>query len=138
MVSADHSSSCTGKDGSTCNGGNPAGYVIEAAGHVYYHAGDTNVFGDMQIISELYEPEYAFLPIGGHFTMGPREAAYALAKFLKSVKYVIPMHFGTFPLLKGTPEKLQEEFDVFKVKYDREDLKILDPFELKESAQELA
>jgi L-ascorbate metabolism protein UlaG (beta-lactamase superfamily) len=71
-----------------------------------YHAGDTNVFGDMAIIRELYAPEIVMLPIGDHFTMGPREAAYA-CKLLKP-KTVIPMHFGTFPVLSGTPADLQK------------------------------
>ncbi len=71
-----------------------------------YHAGDTNVFGDMQIIRELYAPDIAMLPIGDHYTMSPREAAYA-CKLLKP-KTVIPMHFGTFPLLTGRPGDLQK------------------------------
>ena len=71
-----------------------------------YHAGDTNVFGDMQIIRELYTPDIAMLPVGGHFTMGPREAAYA-CKLLQP-KMVIPMHFGTFPVLTGKPSDLQK------------------------------
>jgi len=63
------------------------------------------VFGDMQIIHEVYAPEIALLPIGGHFTMGPQEAAYA-CKLLRP-KTVIPMHFGTFPMLTGTPAELK-------------------------------
>jgi L-ascorbate metabolism protein UlaG (beta-lactamase superfamily) len=81
--------------------------VLELPGGVkIYHAGDTGVFGDMAIIRELYSPEIACLPIGDHFTMGPREAAYA-CKLLKP-KYVIPMHFGTFPMLVGRPSELKE------------------------------
>lgn len=137
MVSADHSSGCFDPEGTVCYGGSAAGFVIEAAGTKIYHAGDTNVFTDMDIISELYEPEYALIPVGGHFTMGPREAAYALARFLKSVKYVIPMHFGTFPLLKGTPEQTQEHFENFKAKFHRDDLKFLDPFNYKDSLTDL-
>jgi L-ascorbate metabolism protein UlaG (beta-lactamase superfamily) len=137
MVSADHSSGCMTPDGSMCEGGSAAGFVIEAGGKTIYHAGDTNVFGDMEIISELYEPEYALLPVGGHFTMGPREAAFAVAKFLKSVKNVIPMHFGTFPLLKGTPEQTREHFEVFKIKYGRDDVDIMDPYLFMESAKDL-
>ena len=137
LVGADHSSSCWGSDGKVCYTGNPVGYIIEAAGKRIYHAGDTNVFSDMEIISELYEPEYAFLPIGGHFTMGPREAAYAIAKYLKSIKTVIPMHFGTFPLLKGTPEQLQENFAHFKTKFNRDDVTFIDPFPLLESSHDL-
>jgi L-ascorbate metabolism protein UlaG (beta-lactamase superfamily) len=71
-----------------------------------YHAGDTNVFGDMAIIRELYAPEIAMLPIGDHYTMGPREAAYA-CKLLKP-KAVIPMHFGTFPVLTGKPSDFRK------------------------------
>jgi L-ascorbate metabolism protein UlaG (beta-lactamase superfamily) len=71
-----------------------------------YHAGDTNVFGDMKIIRELYAPEIAMIPIGDHYTMGPREAAYA-CNLLKP-KTVIPMHFGTFPPLIGRPSDLKK------------------------------
>ncbi|HZC23686.1 MAG TPA: MBL fold metallo-hydrolase, partial [Candidatus Binatia bacterium] len=71
-----------------------------------YHAGDTNVFGDMAIIRELYAPEIVMLPIGDHYTMGPREAAYA-CNLLKP-KTVIPMHFGTFPVLTGRPSELHK------------------------------
>jgi L-ascorbate metabolism protein UlaG (beta-lactamase superfamily) len=72
-----------------------------------YHAGDTAVFGDMRLIGELYQPDIALLPIGGHFTMGPREAA--LAVDLLGVKQVLPIHYGTFPILAGTPEELRAE-----------------------------
>ena len=71
-----------------------------------YFAGDTNVFTDMQLIEQLYHPELAFLPIGDLFTMSPREAAVA-CRMLKAKK-VIPMHFGTFPPLTGTPQQLGE------------------------------
>ena len=70
-------------------------------------AGDTNVFSDMALIQELYQPELAFLPIGDHFTMSPYEAAKA-ARLLKSKK-VVPLHFGTFPVLTGRPEDLAEK-----------------------------
>ena len=73
-------------------------------GPVLYHAGDTDVFAGMSLIAERYHPTVALLPIGGHFTMDPTGAALA-AKMLK-VKTVVPMHFGTFPILKGTPEEL--------------------------------
>jgi L-ascorbate metabolism protein UlaG (beta-lactamase superfamily) len=82
-----------------------------------YHAGDTNVFGDLAIIRELYAPDIAMLPIGDHYTMGPREAAYA-CNLLKP-KTVIPMHFGTFPALTGTPaafQKLVPDVEVVKMK----------------------
>ena len=70
-------------------------------GFRFYFAGDTDVFGDMRYIGELHQPEVAFLPIGGHYTMGPREAA--IAAELLGVKHVIPIHYGTFPILAGTP-----------------------------------
>ena len=106
MVHADHS--CGIQDGDQIvYGGEACGYVVEFSNGVkIYHAGDTNVFGDMAIIPELYAPEIAMLPIGDHFTMSPREAAYA-CNLLKA-KTVIPMHFGTFPLLTGTPAALQK------------------------------
>jgi len=106
MVHADHS--CGIQDGDQIvYGGEACGYVLEFTNGVkIYHAGDTNVFGDMQIIRELYSPDIAMLPIGDHYTMGPREAAYA-CKLLKS-KFVIPMHFGTFPVLTGRPSALQK------------------------------
>jgi len=71
---------------------------------VLYHSGDTTVFGDMNLIRELYQPSVVMLPIGGHYTMGPKEAALAV-KFL-APQVVLPLHFGTFPPLKGTPKQL--------------------------------
>ena len=117
MVHADHS--CGIKDGDELvYGGEACGYVIEFSNGVkMYHAGDTNVFGDMAIIRDLYAPEIAMLPIGDHYTMSPREAAYAL-KLLKP-KTVIPMHFGTFPPLVGRPSdlrKLVSGVEVFEMK----------------------
>jgi L-ascorbate metabolism protein UlaG (beta-lactamase superfamily) len=94
-------------DGKIIYGGEAAGYVLELTdSRRLYFAGDTNVFSDMQLIEQLYRPELAFLPIGDLFTMGPREAA-AACRLLKPKK-VIPMHFGTFPPLTGTPERLAE------------------------------
>jgi L-ascorbate metabolism protein UlaG (beta-lactamase superfamily) len=89
-------------------GGEAAGYILRLdGGQIAYFAGDTNVFTDMQLIHELYQPELAFLPIGDLYTMSPHEAA-AACRMLK-VKKVIPMHFGTFPPLTGRPEELQEK-----------------------------
>ena len=106
MVHADHSCGISEGD-ETIYGGEACGYIIECANGIKtYHAGDTNVFGDMAIIHELYKPDVALLPIGDHYTMSPREAAYA-ANLLKT-KTVIPMHFGTFPALTGTPAELQK------------------------------
>jgi L-ascorbate metabolism protein UlaG (beta-lactamase superfamily) len=95
-------------NGQILYGGEAAGYVLTLKDNRrIYFAGDTNVFSDMALIQELYQPELAFLPIGDHFTMGPHEAAKAVR--LLKVKRVIPMHFGTFPALTGTPEALAEK-----------------------------
>ncbi|HEX7082986.1 MAG TPA: metal-dependent hydrolase [Gaiellaceae bacterium] len=85
--------------------GEPAGLVVRLEnGTTVYFAGDTNVFGDMELIARLYHPDVAVLPIGDHFTMGPEEAALALE--LLGNPRCVPCHWGTFPLLTGTPEKL--------------------------------
>ncbi len=106
MVHADHSCGIQEEDGTITYGGEAVGYVIEFEnGFKIYHAGDTAVFSDMQLIAELYSPELVMIPIGDLFTMSPKEAARA-CEFL-SPKYVIPMHYGTFPLLTGTPEELR-------------------------------
>jgi L-ascorbate metabolism protein UlaG (beta-lactamase superfamily) len=87
--------------------GEPAGFVVRMEnGQTIYFAGDTALFGDMNLIGELYRPDIEFLPIGDRFTMGPEHAALA-ARWL-GVKQVVPMHWGTFPLLTGTPAKLKE------------------------------
>jgi L-ascorbate metabolism protein UlaG (beta-lactamase superfamily) len=105
MVHADHSCGIE-DDGEIIYGGEACGYVLEfESGLKIYHAGDTNVFGDMRIIHELYAPDIAMIPIGDLFTMGPTEAAYACR--LLRPKCVIPMHFGTFPVLTGTAEDLR-------------------------------
>jgi L-ascorbate metabolism protein UlaG (beta-lactamase superfamily) len=97
------------EDGSQVHcGGEPCGFILTLEdGTRIYHAGDTAVFADMQLIGEIYQPEIALLPIGDLFTMSPREAAYA-ARMLKP-KVIVPMHHGTFPALTGTPEVLREE-----------------------------
>jgi L-ascorbate metabolism protein UlaG (beta-lactamase superfamily) len=106
MVHADHSCGITDGD-EIVYGGEACGYVVEFANGVkIYHAGDTNVFGDMKIIRELYAPDICMIPIGDHYTMGPREAAYA-CNLLKP-KTVIPMHFGTFLMLTGKPSQLHK------------------------------
>jgi L-ascorbate metabolism protein UlaG (beta-lactamase superfamily) len=91
--------------------GEPCGFVVEVEnGTKLYFAGDTNVFTDMQLIGRIYEPDVAILPIGDHYTMGPREAAIALE--LLGVKRCVPCHYGTFPLLTGTPDELRQLTDV--------------------------
>jgi L-ascorbate metabolism protein UlaG (beta-lactamase superfamily) len=107
MTHAFHSNSID-DNGVMLYGGEPAGYVIRMpGGFTIYHAGDTSLFGDMKLIGELYKPELAMLPIGDRFTMGPREAAYAIR--LLGVKHVIPIHYGTFPFLTGTVEEFRNE-----------------------------
>jgi L-ascorbate metabolism protein UlaG (beta-lactamase superfamily) len=104
MVEAKHSSAAHDEHGDHYVGV-AAGFVLTIAdGPVLYHAGDSAVFGDMKLIGELYHPEVAMLPIGGHFTMGPKEAALAVR--LLGTKTILPIHFGTVPQLKGTPEQL--------------------------------
>lgn len=104
MVEAKHSAGAQDEHG-THYVGVAAGFVLTIdQGPVLYHAGDTSVFSDMKLIAELYHPEVAMLPIGGLYTMGPSEAAVA-AKFL-AAKTILPLHFGTFPPLKGTPAEL--------------------------------
>ncbi len=104
MTHAIHSCGITDGD-EIVYGGEAAGYVLNFEdGRTAYFAGDTNVFSDMLLIAEMYEPELIFLPIGDLFTMSPREAAVACR--LLAAKKVIPMHFGTFPALTGRPEDL--------------------------------
>jgi L-ascorbate metabolism protein UlaG (beta-lactamase superfamily) len=87
--------------------GESCGFVVEVEdGFKLYFSGDTNVFGDMSLIGRIYAPDVAILCIGDHYTMGPREAAVALE--LLGVTRCIPCHYGTFPLLTGTPAKLRE------------------------------
>lgn len=111
MTHADHSCGITDGE-TTVYGGEAVGYVITCEnGFKIYAAGDTNVFSDMAIIGELYRPDLAILPIGDFYTMGPREAAYAM-KLLK-VPAIIPAHFATFPVLTGTPAALREALSEF-------------------------
>jgi L-ascorbate metabolism protein UlaG (beta-lactamase superfamily) len=105
MTDARHSSSYD--DNGTVYLGEAAGFIVGLEnGQTIYFAGDTSLFGDMKMIGELYKPDIAFLPIGDRFTMGPDTAAIA-ARWL-GVKQVVPMHHGTFPLLTGTPEQLEQ------------------------------
>jgi L-ascorbate metabolism protein UlaG (beta-lactamase superfamily) len=111
MVHADHS----GGDWNDVLGvplyfGEAAGFVVELEnGRSVYHAGDTAVFGDLRIIGESHHPDVAFLPIGGHYTMGPAGAARAIE--LLGVSTVVPIHYGTFPVLTGTPGQLRDELE---------------------------
>lgn len=108
---AEHSSEiiwtnpATGK-GETHPGGEPVGYVIELEnGFKIYHMGDTGLFGDMKLVGDYYKPDLILMPIGRHFVMSPEDAAYATNTWLKP-RFVIPMHYGTIPVLSGKPEEL--------------------------------
>jgi len=109
-VRAEHSSplvwrnAVTGKDESHA-GGQPLGFIIELEdGYKIWHMGDTGLFGDMKFIADYYKPDLVLMPIGGNFTMGPKEAAYAARELIR-VPQVVPMHYGANPLAKGTPEQ---------------------------------
>jgi L-ascorbate metabolism protein UlaG (beta-lactamase superfamily) len=111
FVRADHS----------CSKGTPVGFVIHLSSNVYF-AGDTGVTQDMITTRELYHPDIAILPIDGVFNMGPEEAVYAIN--LLQPKIVIPMHYGTFPLLRGTPAQLKELMLKEKIKAEMIEFKI--------------
>jgi L-ascorbate metabolism protein UlaG (beta-lactamase superfamily) len=110
QVRAEHSSEVTVTDPATKKstthpGGEPAGFIIELEnGFKLYHMGDTGIFGDMKLIADYYKPDLVLMPIGGHFVMDPKDAAHATREWLKP-KFVIPIHYGTFPVLKGTPQE---------------------------------
>ena len=112
QVRAEHSSEVTVTDPATKKtttypGGEPCGFIVEMEnGFKIYHMGDTGLFGDMRFIGEYYKPDLIMIPIGGHFVMDPRDAAYATKEMLKP-KFAIPFHYGTFPVLRGTPQEYQ-------------------------------
>jgi L-ascorbate metabolism protein UlaG (beta-lactamase superfamily) len=106
MVNAVHSSSVTGPDGKPTYAGCESGYMIAHGGRTLYVAGDTDVMADMGVFAELHAPDYAILPIGGHFTMDARRAAYAAKKFFH-FKAVIPSHYRTFPLLAQSADEFR-------------------------------
>ncbi len=109
-VHAQHSSCVMYEDNTLGPGGDPLGWVMDfSTDKTVYYTGDTNVFSDMALVSELYDPDLVILPIGDHFTMGPREAAKAIE--LIDVDRVVPVHYGTFPVLTGTPAALKAELD---------------------------
>ena len=121
MTKAEHSSTYN-DNGTLVPMGEAIGYVLRMEnGFTIYHTGDTAVTYDMMIIGDLYQPDLTILPIGDWFTMDPRQAAYAL-KLIRS-KYAIPGHFGTFPILSGTPEQLREHAREFNVQVEVIDLK---------------
>ena len=113
MTRAEHSSELRWTNPETGHeeihvGGEPAGFIIELEnGFKIYHMGDTGLFGDLAFIADYYRPDLVLMPIGGHFVMDPRDAAYATREYLKP-RFVIPMHYGTNPMLKGTPEEYRQ------------------------------
>lgn len=116
-VHAEHSSELVWKNPATNKdethyGGEPVGYIIELEnGFKIWHMGDTALFGDMRLIADRYKPDLVMMPIGGHFTMGPQDAAMAVRDMIKP-KYVIPIHYQTFPLLRGTPAEFSAALGV--------------------------
>ncbi|HHE75780.1 MAG TPA: metal-dependent hydrolase, partial [Candidatus Aciduliprofundum boonei] len=108
MVPALHSSGISESKFSH-DGGLPAGFVIELNGKKVYHAGDTGLFGDMKLIGGIYHPDVALLPVGGLFTMDTKLATIA-AKWIRP-KFVIPMHYSTWPPIKANPEEMREELE---------------------------
>ena len=101
MTDARHSSSIDNK----C-GGNSAGFIFNLEDKYIYHAGDTGIFGDMKLLGELYDIHLALLPIGDRYTMGIKHAALAV-KYLNP-RYVIPMHYNTFPIIQQDPNKFKK------------------------------
>ena len=100
----------------TLGGGEPIGFIIELEnGFRIYHMGDTGLFGDMKLIGTYYKPDLIMIPIGGHFVMDPRDAAVATREFLQP-KYAIPIHYGTIPQLKGTPQEYIDALGSYPVK----------------------
>ena len=112
QVRAEHSSEITvgdpvSKKSTTYPASEPCGFIVEFEnGFKLYHMGDTGLFGDMKLIGEYYKPDLVMIPIGGHFVMDPRDAAYATKEMLRP-KHAIPIHYGTFPVLRGTPQEYQ-------------------------------
>lgn len=101
FTKAFHSSSFTTAEGEVIYGGMPAGILFKAEGKTIYHAGDTEVFGDMKMVGERNDIDVAFVPIGDHFTMGAEDAAYAVE--LLKPKVVVPVHYNTFPPIEQDP-----------------------------------
>ncbi|MDR8393222.1 metal-dependent hydrolase [Aliifodinibius sp. S!AR15-10] len=101
LVSANHSSSYQGE-----YAGDPGGLVVAFNDFTFYHLGDTNIFADLELYGELYNPDLIAVPMGDHYTMGPEEAAWAAE--LIGAEYAIPIHYGTFPVLTGSPKEFKK------------------------------
>jgi len=112
MVHAEHSSELLWRNPATGKnevhvGGEPVGFLIELEnGFRIYDMGDTSLFSDMRLIAERYHPDLVLVPIGGHFVMDPEDAAFAIREWFQPA-YVLPVHYGTFPVLKGTPAQFR-------------------------------
>ncbi len=104
MTSANHSSSWKGK-----YAGDPAGFILRMENLCIYHAGDTNIMADFELYGRIYRPDVAILPIGDHYTMGHEEAAHAAA--MVGARYAVPMHYGTMPVLTGSPGEFRDLVD---------------------------
>ncbi len=121
MTRAEHSSELVWKNPATGNnethvGGEPVGFILELEnGFKIYHMGDTGLFGDMRWIGKYYKPDLLLIPIGGHFVMSPKDAAIATRDLLKP-KFAIPIHYGTIPQLKGTPQEYLDALGTTSVK----------------------
>jgi L-ascorbate metabolism protein UlaG (beta-lactamase superfamily) len=109
FTKAFHSSS-TIVDGKPIYLGNPCGIILRAGGKTLYHMGDTEIFGDMAIIQEVFQPEIGCVPIGDRFTMGAKQAAMACKRYFK-FKTIIPIHYGTFPIIDPDPSKFLAEME---------------------------
>jgi L-ascorbate metabolism protein UlaG (beta-lactamase superfamily) len=108
MVRADHSSGDI-KDGMPIYLGNPCGVIVKAKGEpTVWHMGDTDIFSDMALLSEIHQPKVAMVPIGDRFTMSPVTAALAVKRFLK-VDAAIPCHYGSFPIIEPNADKFVAE-----------------------------
>ncbi|HET6521527.1 MAG TPA: metal-dependent hydrolase [Geminicoccaceae bacterium] len=105
MVNAQHSSAVI-KDGTPITMGDPAGFVIKSSGRTVYHAGDTEIFSDMALIQRIHNPKIGLIPMGDRFTMGPETAAMACNEFL-DLQVIVPIHWGTFDLLTGDPQRFK-------------------------------
>ena len=117
MVNAQHSSAVI-KDGAPVTMGDPAGFVIKSDGRTVYHAGDTEIFSDMALIQRIHQPKIGLIPVGDRFTMGPETAAMACNEFL-DLEVIVPIHWGTFPLLTGDPGQFRSLVKRGEVKLPR-------------------
>lgn len=113
LTKAFHSSSTREGDANVYLG-EPCGVVIRAGGKSLYHAGDTEIFGDMALINELYAPQIGCIPIGDRFTMGAKQAALACKRYF-NFETIIPMHYGTFPIIDQDPSKFLAEMAGYNV-----------------------